>query len=320
MKCLDKEAKKDLFNKVVYWVIKPWVLIIVFVFIFTPSCKILKAIETGADFLNIVPGARPSGMANSFTGVFKDLNSVYFNPAGLAWIDRRELSLAHCDLFMNEKYDFASFGLPFRRIVSAFTISRLDHGGFQSRDENGRISGSFNASDTLIGISFARFIGYNSAIGAGIKFLSSEIAEYNARTFAFDLGFLQRINGLPVSFGFSIRNIGNGMKFIDERENLPLSINAGLSFRPFSFMDLTLDIKHLVYDKETYLSIGTEYNLFGGLFLRGGYSTGIFSSGSDLFKNFSGGIGLNLSNIQIDYSLTPSEFGTFQRFSFDYRF
>jgi len=320
MKCLDRETKKDLFNEVVYWVMKPWVLIIVFVFIFTPNCKILEAIESGADFLNIAPGARPSAMATSFTAVSKDLNSVYFNPAGLASIDGRELSLTHANWFIDERYDFVSFGLPFKRMVGAVSIAKLSHGDFQARDINGRMNGSFGASDTAIGISFAKFINHNSSIGGGIKFLSSQIENYTATALAFDLGVLYNMDRFPVSFGLAVRNIGKGMKFLDERENLPLSISAGLSFKVLPLMDLNLDIKHLIYDKETSLNIGTEYSLFGGIFLRAGYSNSIFSKEDTVLQNISGGIGLKISNIQIDYAFTPAEFGTSQKFGLNYKF
>ncbi len=43
-----------------------------------------------ASFENTFLGARPAGLANSFTAVSDDINSIYFNPAGLARIHQPE--------------------------------------------------------------------------------------------------------------------------------------------------------------------------------------------------------------------------------------
>lgn len=321
MDYLDKETKKDFLNQMIYWATRPWVLVFVFAFIFTPSCKIVQAIESGADFLNIGPGARPAAMATAFTAVSKDINASYFNPAGLASMDKKEFSLMHADWFIGGKYDFACFGLPFKNMVGALSITRLNHGGFQTRDSNGNINGSFDASDSAIGISMAKFISQNSSIGAGVKFLSSEIAGYSASAVAFDLGLLYNMDKFPVSFGMAVRNIGKGMKFIDKRENLPLSMSAGLAVKVLPLMNVNLDVRRLIYDKETSLNIGTEYNLFGGMFLRGGYSNSIFSKKANASPTISGGIGLNISDFQIDYAFTPfNELDTSKKFSLNYKF
>jgi hypothetical protein len=322
MKCLDKDTKKDLLNQAIYWLIKPWVFVLVFAFIFTPSCKIVKAIESGADFLNIGAGARPAAMAFAFTAVSKDINSVYFNPAGLAAMDKKEFSLMHADWFIGGKYDFACLGLPIKNVVGALSVTKLSHGGFETRDANRYVHGSFQASDRAIGISMAKFISRNSSIGAGVKFLSSEIAGYSAQAVALDLGLLYNMDKFPVSFGMAVRNIGRGMKFIDKRENLPLSISAGLALRVLPLMNVNLDVKRLIYDKETSLNIGTEYNLFGAMFLRGGYSNSILSAKSSAIpQTISGGIGLKISDFQVDYAFTPfDELNTSKKISLSFKF
>jgi hypothetical protein len=51
--------------------------------------------EGGAIFLMIRPGARAAGMGSAFAAVSDDATATYFNPAGLAFLDHRELSLMH---------------------------------------------------------------------------------------------------------------------------------------------------------------------------------------------------------------------------------
>ena len=57
----------------------------------------------GADFLNMGVGARPLGMGGAFCSLCDDGTSFYWNPAGLAFLDRAQLS----GMYGNQ---FGSFG------------------------------------------------------------------------------------------------------------------------------------------------------------------------------------------------------------------
>ena len=45
-----------------------------------------------ADFNDIGLGARPIGMSNAFTAVADDVYAIYYNPAGLAFLNRAQFS------------------------------------------------------------------------------------------------------------------------------------------------------------------------------------------------------------------------------------
>ena len=51
--------------------------------------------EAGAIFLLIAPGARAGGMGEAQTAVANDAYASYWNPAGLGFLDGRELALMH---------------------------------------------------------------------------------------------------------------------------------------------------------------------------------------------------------------------------------
>ena len=59
------------------------------------SLTLSHATITGLEFLKIVPGARPAGLAESFVALSDDINAVYYNPAGLGFIIRPELQATH---------------------------------------------------------------------------------------------------------------------------------------------------------------------------------------------------------------------------------
>src|SRR3989338_9629171 len=67
---------------------------------------------SGAQFLKIAPGARPSGMGEAFAGVADDLHAIYYNPAGLASLQRVEVTGMHNSHFQGINYEFAAMSLP----------------------------------------------------------------------------------------------------------------------------------------------------------------------------------------------------------------
>lgn len=313
----------DWANSMVYWLSRPYVLLLAFAFILTPAPHIASALESGADFLNVEMGARPGAMGSAFTAMSTDVNSIYYNTAGLAFMDKREVSFMHADGMMDNSYDFAAMAFPIKDFKAAFSFAKFTHGTFDTRSADRSSAGNFDASDMVMSFALARKITGHSSLGMAVKFLSSNIANYSANAVAFDMGITQRIKDMPMALGLSVRNLGYGMKFINERENLPLSINAGAAIGIASAVNLSVDIKRMVYDEKTFLSFGTEYNVMGGLSLRGGYSSMALDGGSqDIAGSISGGIGLKTaSNMTLDYSFTPmGEFETVNKLSLSYNF
>ena len=323
MKTITK-TNIDWANAVIYWLSRPYVLLLATIFIFTPAPHIASALESGADFLNIEMGAKPGAMGSAYTAISNDINSIYYNTAGLAFMNKREISFMHANGMMDTSYDFAAMAFPIKDFKAAFSFAKFSHGKFDTRSADRSSAGNFDASDMVMSFALARKLADSSGIGMGIKFLSSTIANYSANALAFDMGINHRVNTqMPLAFGVSVRNLGYGMKFINEREHLPLSVNAGVAIGIMSAVNLSMDIKRMVYDKKTFLSFGTEYNVLGGLSLRGGYSSMALSGDDqDITGGISGGIGLKTAhNMTVDYSFTPmGEFETVNKLSLSYNF
>jgi len=105
-----------------------------------------------------------------------------------------------------------------------------------------------------------------------------------------------------------VQNLGPGIKYISQRDQLPLSVSAGIMFMPVAGFMLNLDARRYVYDKYTTCSLGTEYALFGGpetitgLSLRGGVNGG---AGRSAAGGFSAGAGIKVLNADLDYAMSP---------------
>jgi hypothetical protein len=65
------------------------------------------------EFMNIGVDAASFGMANSVVASTGDVNSGYWNPAGLVNIEDKQLALMHASYFANiANYDYAAFAMP----------------------------------------------------------------------------------------------------------------------------------------------------------------------------------------------------------------
>jgi len=144
------------------------------------------------EFMNIGVDAGAFGMANAVVASSGDVNSGYWNPAGLVNLEDRQLALMHAAYFANiANYDYAAFAMPLDdRSVAALSVIRFGVDDIlnttQLLDENGEPNyaniSTFSAADYGITFSYARRLpldGLNYGINAKVihrvigKFASS---------------------------------------------------------------------------------------------------------------------------------------------------
>src|SRR5262245_1007708 len=72
-----------------------------------------RADKYAGEFLHVPAGARAVGMGGAFVGLANDASAPYWNPAGLAIMDAREILYQHAEQFGSAvNYDFGSFVFP----------------------------------------------------------------------------------------------------------------------------------------------------------------------------------------------------------------
>lgn len=275
----------------------------------------LHAFNSGASFLKIDTDARAVSMGSAYTALASGVNSIGYNPAGLSAARSVELGFSHTNWIMESSHDFAGVAVPLKTpgLVLGLGITRLSNGSIDARGEDRSAGGSFSSYDQAISLTSAKSLGRNR-LGLAVKYLESSIAGVKARGVAFDLGFNRSINTrIPMSLGLAVQNLGSGMKYFTQRDPLPLSVSAGFSFSVVPGLNLALDAKRMIYDKQNSVSLGTEYAVLSGLALRSGYLANT-SMNAVKNKGFSVGMGLNFWNTSLDYSATPyGELGNTQK-------
>src|ERR1035437_432241 len=69
---------------------------------------------TSASFLKLAVGPRAIGMGEAFAGVADDVNALYYNPAGLAYVPDKEFTLMHSVWFQDIFFDNAAVAWPIK--------------------------------------------------------------------------------------------------------------------------------------------------------------------------------------------------------------
>ena len=196
-------------------------------------------------FLLIEPGARASGMGETYVAIADDATASYFNPAALAGQTDRMLNFTHQKwlpgLADDLSYEFLAYSTPVEGWGNIGINGALLDLGEQTRTgERGEVLGSFSSYDLAVAAAYGADIGGNLAAGIGIKFIRSNLADQGAgieqgkgvgNSFAADLG-LQWQATPTVRFGAALRNLGPKIAYIDasQADPLPQHLVVGVAY------------------------------------------------------------------------------------------
>lgn len=284
---------------------------------------------TGAQFLKIGTGARPMGMGGAFGAIADDGYAAYWNPAGFAQLESSYLSTTYLDYFEDVDFGYLGYAMPYRTWgVIGLGISYLTLGDIEARTgDTEQPTGTFGADDICVTFSYARKEMFSASLpgldlGANLKLIKQKIDDETAQTAAVDLGALYRTQIEPLTIAVNIQNIGQGQKFIKERDPLPLNVKVGGAYR---FLDDTLitavEIDQYIIDQKMYAGLGCEYWLMNLVALRTGYRHGYHTDSLGSVVGLTGGLSLRAFNFQLDYAFVPfGELGDTHRFSLSAKF
>lgn len=170
------------------------------------------------EFMNIGVDAAALGMSNAVVAHTADVNSGYWNPAGLVNLEDSQMALMHSSYFANiANYNYAAFAMPIDdRSTMGISIIRFGVDDIldttQLIDDQGNINydriNLFSAVDYGITFSYARKLpvkGLNYGVNA--KIIRRIIGDFaSSWGFGLDLG-IQFEGGNDWKFGIMVRDI-----------------------------------------------------------------------------------------------------------------
>lgn len=170
------------------------------------------------EFMNIGVDAAAFGMANAVTASTGDVNSGYWNPAGLLKLEDKQISFMHAAYFANiANYDYGAFAMPLDdESVVALSIIRFGVDDIlnttQLIDDQGNIDYNrislFSTADYGVTFSYARALplkGLN--LGVNAKVIRRIIGDFaTSWGFGLDAGIQFESKG-EWKFGLMVRDI-----------------------------------------------------------------------------------------------------------------
>jgi len=269
-------------------------VVIILIIILASVCYANGPGTAGANFLKIGVGARAAAMGDAFTAVADDSTSLYWNPAGLAKMEKRQLSATYNMWFAGINQGYLGIGFPLSRGgIVAGGVNYVDMGDFDGRDEAGNPTGTFTASALNYQLGYANRFREKFLWGISVGIVQDTIAEDIKSTYAANLGLIYK-SSESLSLGLVVQNIGGELG----GDPLPFVAKIGMAYTWKSLL-LALDIAKPT-DNDLYYGAGIEWWIMDGIALRAGYKTN-----QDIGEGLTAGLGFNKGKIRFDYAYVP---------------
>lgn len=285
-----------------------------------------KAGSAGLQFLKIGVGAREAGIGEAVISVSKDINSIFWNPAGIAYIDDMECNLSYSDWMLDIRHSALGIGKRFGNFgvigISLLNLSlpKFEETTVQMQDGTGRM---VSAGDYAIGLAIARRFTNKLSMGGQLRYVREELDQDSFSNVLLDIGAIYHTGYRNLHVAVCAQHFGPDIKMLRDRFRMPLVFKVGISDDIISLdyqrITLAIDLVHPTDNTER-MNFGLEYGLFDWIFMRGGYRLN-----SDL-GNWSFGAGLKKLDRflkgSVDYSYTDfgDIMGAVNRFSVSFTF
>ncbi|MBD3374820.1 PorV/PorQ family protein [candidate division KSB1 bacterium] len=297
-----------------------------------------RAGQAAMPFLRFGAGARMMGMADAGLTVRGDAAALFYNPAGIAYVQGGSVMLSNMDWLMDTSimtgaiaYNLGALGTvgisamfyDYGDPIQATVIDETQAFGY-------RDVGTFEPSEYVIGFGYGREISAQFAIGGQVKLAYQDLLGGDVQTgiayqkadgswqrdfhdatqtsLAFDFGTMYDTGFRSLTLSMSIRNFGREVIYEQERFDLPLSFRIGLGADVFNLLNMQQDGQALgLYvdwihprDWDERVNTGLEYGFNDMFFLRGGYKYNYTSEGLVV----GGGVKVELPMglVRIDYA------------------
>jgi hypothetical protein len=175
---------------------------------------------TSAEFLLFGSGARGMALGGSLATIVDDVNSMYYNPAGLVGMSGPEATLTIMPYFADTDYYWTGLAFPFSDgdFGVGFYLARFGFGDqpiYTASDPDGLSNETYGVNEVVAGLSFAHAFIDRFSAGFTLKFISDDLATgalggAKASTAAVDFGvnFHSELGDRPIALSFVVQNLG----------------------------------------------------------------------------------------------------------------
>jgi hypothetical protein len=310
---------------------------------------------SAATFLEIGVGARAAAMGGAYAAIANDATALYWNPAGIAWLEGIQVEFMHSEWLAETTYDYLGLVVSIPSINSSIgtSILYLNYGESPVRTVT-RPEGTgekYSARDLALSVSYALALTDRFSFGLSGKYISQRIWSEEGSAFAVDVGVFYKTGLKGLQLGASMSNFGSDIQLQGRHLTttvdpdplvanfdrvpvnykvlayaLPLLFRVGLAyeqeFGQYTRALVALDVNHPSNTTES-INLGMEVGIGDMFYFRGGYEN-MFEQDAINGLTLGGGIDYYQRGswgIRIDYAWSDWDIlDKTQRFSVGIRF
>ncbi|MDP2886187.1 MAG: PorV/PorQ family protein [Ignavibacteria bacterium] len=308
------------------------------IFLFSQSAWSQKVGSTSMQFLKVMPCARATAMGDAYSVLASGAEAVFWNPAGVAYVDKGELSLT----YLKWIFDTQQGALSFATSLGGFgavgvQLQYVDFGEIPEalwdspyKDDigyPGLTGNTFHPFTYLIGLSYASQITEKFATGLSVKYARESL--YDGRSvqaitasgdtttantwgngLLFDFGLNYNTGFRTVRIAASMQNFGANVRYASEASPVSMALRVGIAADLIGnnallvpSEDNRLGVAFDLFQPNDYAQqahLGIEYVYAGSVALRAGYKFNYDADG------FTAGIGFQQTLAQVQMSFDYS--------------
>ena len=259
-----------------------------------------KAGEFGFQFLKLPVSAEVAGMGGTGEMLHTSPLNMMHHPVAFNWQRGSVLALSQSQwIFDTHLYNVAYRHTKFNHAIG-FGMTYLDNGKFDRRDDKGDLIGNYQPMNLRFMTNYARKLTPMIHAGVNLNLLYEKIDTSSALAFTTDLGLAYLTPLRNTTMDIAFRNIGVSGKMDEEKTDIPIIIDYGLTtgFAINEFLNISPAIKlSYMQDHDDLLpAIGANLRVLDLLSLRVGYK---FNYNEE---DFSAGLGLTVRDFTVNYS------------------
>ncbi len=287
--------------------------------------------EAGYQFLRVGLSPRASALGNGFTAQSGDVSTFFYNPAGLATLESRQVEAGYMNHILDINSGYVAIAERFEKWGGTYGagLTYFNYGEFKGFDALGNSTSSYSSTDFSISVFHARSIDEHWSVGASSKFIYSSIQNFSSTAIALDLGVQYHLTEQNMTCGASLLNSGFvTSSYRSHADALPLSLQFGISKKlekapieiSLNFSDLNRPGRPILARSKRFI-IGAEWVPQKDMTIRFGYNNQRHQElnlATTRGEGVSAGLGFRHEKYIFEYAFTSWGIGTLNAFSIRY--
>ena len=234
--------------------------------------------NAGFTFLKVTQSARAAAMGDAYTAVATDINSIYWNPAGLIHLTRPTFTLAYNNWMVDSKFYSGALSVKFGNHALGISVVSFTPDAFEETTifQPKGTGTMIQDSDVAIGLAYAIQFTDRLSFGAHARFIQENLYTSTNRGIDMSVGTLFYTGFRSLRLAMSLKNFGQDIVIIDDTAFRPLVYNIGVAMEVYGNLgdpvSLTVAADNAFFvDYEGRVHTGVELWMHSLLALRGGW-------------------------------------------------